>query len=73
MATCPKCGRALTDGHRCRGEWRQAGRYAAVAGIGALLGCVGSLMAFDNPTDSLVAVVTLLGAVLAPAVWRSLR
>ena len=73
MATCPKCGRALTDGHRCFGEWRRAGRYAVVALVGALLGYVGALVAFDNPTDSLVAVVILLGAVLAPAVWRSLR
>ena len=73
MATCPKCGGFLTDGHRCRGGWRRAGRYTVVAGVGALLGCIGALVAFDNPTDSLVAVVTLLGAVLASAVWGSLR
>jgi hypothetical protein len=73
MATCPKCGRFLTDGHRCHGGWRRAGRYAAVAAVGALIGCVGTLVGFDNPPDSLTAVVTLLGAVLAPALWRSLR
>ncbi len=73
MATCPECGSFLTDGHRCFGVWRRAGRYAIVAGVGALLGWVGALVAFDNPVDSVVLVVTLLGAVLAPAVWRSLR
>lgn len=73
MATCPKCGRALTDGHRCFGGWREAGRFAFAAIVGALLGWVGSLVAFENPSHSLILVVTLLGAVLAPAVWQSLR
>ena len=73
MATCPQCGRFLTDGHRCRGSWRRAGRYTVVAAAGALMGCLGAYVTFENPAGSLVAVITLLGAVLAPAVWRSLR
>ena len=73
MATCPKCGGFLTDGHRCFGAWRHVGRYTMVAAVGALLGCVGAFVSFEHPAESLVAVVSLLGAVLAPAVWRSLR
>lgn len=73
MATCPQCGGFLTDGHRCRGGWRRAGRYAIVSAVGALLGYLATFASFENPAGALVAVVTLLGAVLALAVWRSLR
>lgn len=73
MATCPRCGSFLTDGHRCFGAWREFGRFTVVAIVGAALGLLVSFVGFERPTDSLVVVVGLLGAVLATAVWRSLR
>ena len=73
MATCPRCGRFLTDDHRCLGAWRHVARYACVSAIGAVIGGLGAFVGFEHPAEPVVAVVALLGAVLAPAIWRSLH
>jgi hypothetical protein len=73
MATCPKCGHYLGSSHRCRGNRRRLLRAMSL-GIGG--GVVGFFSAFpmaEYPSDLLLVVTTLLGAVLTLAVHRYAR
>ena len=71
MATCPKCGGFLSDDHRCAGAWRRTARAIAAPLAGALLGIVTASMLAERPSNGLLAVAGLLGAVLVAAAWRA--
>jgi hypothetical protein len=70
MATCPKCGGYLSDDHRCFGAWRHIARTMGAALIGALFGVIAVSTLADRPTNLLLGVAGLLGAVLVGALWH---
>lgn len=73
MATCPKCGGYLGNGHRCRGNVRKILREIGLGVIGGMVGFVSAFPLADRPSDSLLIVTTLLGIVLTLAVYRYAR
>jgi hypothetical protein len=72
MATCPKCGGYLGSHHRCRGHSRRLLREISLGVAGGIAGFVGGFLA-GHPSDLLLIVTSLLGAVLTLAVHRYVR
>ena len=73
MATCPDCGRFLSDHHRCLGVWRGRAHRLGVATAGALVGVfVPFVFPVYNGTPVAVVVAGLLGALVASVIWAGL-
>jgi hypothetical protein len=68
MATCPRCGAYLSSHHRCRGIGLRRLRTFSIVLLGAAVGFLGPFLIADRPSDSLLLVTSLLGAVLTFAV-----
>jgi len=73
MATCPRCGGYLGSTHRCRGVGLRRLRTSGFVLVGAALGFLGPFLFADRPTEPLLLVTTLLGAVLTLAVHKYAR
>jgi heme/copper-type cytochrome/quinol oxidase subunit 4 len=73
MATCPSCGGFLDEHHQCAGMWRQRLHAIGFALAGAILGVLAVLTLAERPTDSLIVVAALLGAVVVTAVMQSVQ
>jgi hypothetical protein len=73
MATCPRCGGYLSSHHRCRGVGLRRLRTAGLILLGAAIGFLGPFLVADRPTEPLLLVTTLLGAVLTLAVLTYAR
>ena len=76
VATCPYCGRFLDTNHRCVGLSRRLARRAARSAVAMLAGAlVVTLFVFvidGNPTDLVIAIGMLLGAILGQALLKAL-
>jgi hypothetical protein len=76
MATCPRCGAFLGEGHQCRNPWRR--RLRLGVSIAMAIGLGGSVSVFllfrvtGNPTKATVAVVAILGVVAGEAVRQAI-
>jgi hypothetical protein len=68
--TCPQCGGYLSDDHRCVGAWWRITRTMVVALVGAPFGVIAASVLAEQPSQSLLAVAGLLGAVLGAALAR---
>jgi hypothetical protein len=73
MATCPRCGGYLGSHHRCRGVGLRRLRTFGFVLFGAAVGFVGPFLIADRPSEPLLLVTSLLGAVLTLAVHRYAR
>jgi hypothetical protein len=73
MATCPRCGGYLGSRHRCRGVGLRRLRTFSYVLLGAAVGFLGPFLIADRPTEPLLLVTSLLGAVLTLAVHRYAR
>jgi hypothetical protein len=73
MATCPRCGGYLGSHHRCRGVGLRRLRTAGLILLGAGIGFLGPFLIADRPTEPLLLVTTLLGAVLTLALHTYAR
>jgi hypothetical protein len=73
MATCPECGGYLGSHHRCRGVGLRRLRTVGFAFLGATLGFLCPFLVADRPTEPLLLVTALLGAVLTIALHRYAR
>jgi hypothetical protein len=73
MATCPRCGGYLGSHHRCRGVGLRRLRTVSYVLLGAAVGFLSPFLIADRPTELLLLVTSLLGAVLTLAVQRYAR
>jgi uncharacterized membrane protein YeaQ/YmgE (transglycosylase-associated protein family) len=73
MATCPKCGGYLGSHHRCRGAGLRRLRTSGFGLVGAVIGFLGPFLIADRPSEALLVVTSMLGAVLTLAVHRYAR
>jgi hypothetical protein len=73
MATCPKCGKQLTDQHTCRLSWKRRWLAVIVTAIGAAAGLLASIVLFPQSANRLLSMPTLtvLGGVVALSMWWS--
>jgi hypothetical protein len=73
MATCPRCGKFLTERHECRVSWKRRWLTVLMMAIGAGAGLLASLLFFPETRSRLLAppTLTVVGAVVAVAMWWS--
>jgi hypothetical protein len=76
MATCPRCGEFLFDGHQCRNPGRRRLRLGAsivvALGLGGSVSVALLFSVVGNPTSATVAVVAILGMIAGEAVRQAI-
>ena len=76
MATCPSCGGFLDSNHRCVGlgrrRARRMGRSAVAMLGGALVVTVILFLVDSTPSDLVLAIAVLLGAIVGQALLTAL-
>jgi len=76
MATCPRCGAFLGEGHQCHHLWRRRlrlGTSVVVAmGLGSFVGMFLLFGVVDHPSSLTIAVVTILGMITGEAARQAI-
>jgi uncharacterized paraquat-inducible protein A len=76
MATCPRCGAFLNEGHQCSHPWRRrlrlGARIAMAMAVGGFISVSLLFTVVGTTTSAAVAMAALLGVIVGEAVRQAI-